>query len=98
MSAKSPSKDYDIPLTIYPRYNKLNRSSQRNTNTNDEIENSSFISSHENKLPVNLFHSATEYNKMLITNGRSIRKSNEPEIEGFLDNLEFINEPIFQTC
>lgn len=35
-----------------------------------------------NKLPINLFYSAGQYRKMLITNGRSVEKS-QPLIDGF---------------
>ena len=73
--------------------NPKNRSSLRNTN--DELVDS-FASLHENKLPVNLFHSAASYNKMLITNGRSVKKvHDDDDLSGFIDNLEYINEPIF---
>lgn len=43
--------------------------------------------SHQNKLPVNLFYSAAEYNKMLITNGKSIRKRSEPQIQEYIEGL-----------
>jgi hypothetical protein len=40
----------------------------------DHASNNPANNNHEYKLPINLFYTATEYNKMLITNGRSIRK------------------------
>ena len=55
----------------------------------------SFNTSFENKLPINLLHSAAEYKKMLITNGRCRKKMEESDVEGFVDSLEFINDPIF---
>lgn len=50
-----------------------------------------------NKLPINLFHSSAQYNKMLITKGKSLQKNSEPQIDGFIDSLEFVNENIFQS-
>ncbi len=40
-----------------------------------------------NKLPINLFHTSAQYNKMLITNGKSLQKKSQPQIDGFIDNL-----------
>lgn len=48
-----------------------------------------------NQLPINFFHSASEYSKMLITHGKSVRNKSETPIEGFHDNLEFMNKPFF---
>ena len=73
---RTPSAhNYDIPSVFQSKDNRRNHSSQRNTN--DELADS-FGSAHENRLPVNLFHSAAEYNRMLITNGRCMKKVEEP--------------------
>ena len=48
-----------------------------------------------NKLPINLFHSSAQYNKMIITNGKCLQKNSQAHIDGFINNLQFVNEPIF---
>ena len=60
---------------LNPRFLKNNHSSQGKGNE-ESMDNCSSI--HENKLPVNLFHSAAQYNKMLITNGKYVKKAPEP--------------------
>lgn len=86
----SPVHKYDLPLS----QNHLKRPSQKKTNDGggDSLSNSM----HENKLPLNLLHGAAEYNKMLITNGKYVKRGTEDQIEGFIDNLEYLNDDIFQ--
>ena len=40
-----------------------------------------------NKLPINLFHSSAQYNKMIITNGKCLQKNSQAHIDGFINNL-----------
>lgn len=57
---------FGTPIANKNQYSELKRSTN--------LANEQSTASHENKLPVNLFYTAAEYNKMLITNGRSIKK------------------------
>ena len=61
------------------------------------IHNSISDTSFNNKLPINLFHSSAEYNKILITNGKSLKSKEDIQIDGFLDSLEFVNQPLFES-
>jgi hypothetical protein len=67
-----------------PKYLKDDPSTQRNSNP-DQV----------NKLPLNLFMSATEYNKMLITYGKNRKRPVSHLNEGFAVNLEYVNDELF---
>lgn len=87
MSAERPhSSEFS-----YREQNSINRPQNSYCDVKSTKNENSHLISHdsiyENKLPVNLFHSSTQYNKMLITNGRSIKKQSEPYIDGYIDNL-----------
>jgi hypothetical protein len=56
----------------------------------------STIDYQSNKLPLNLFHSAAEYHKMLISNGKSRKKKSSPIIDGIITSLEYVNDHIFE--
>ena len=62
----------------------------RDDKTNANIDYNS------NKLPVNLFHSAAEYHKMLISIGKSRKKKSSHIIEGIITSLEYVNDRIFE--
>lgn len=89
--------DFGTPVSHKNRYNQPTMSNKKPMDVvkNNQREEST---AHENKLPINLFLTAAEYNKMLITNGRSLRKCSEPPLEDYVGNLEFINDTIFQSC
>jgi hypothetical protein len=55
----------------------------------------STIDYQSNKLPLNLFYSAAEYNKMLITNGKNKKKKNNQIIDGIITSLDYVNDHIF---
>jgi len=55
----------------------------------------STIDYQSNRLPLNLFHSAAEYNKMLITYGKNRRKNFSQITDGLITSLEYVNDRIF---
>ena len=49
-----------------------------------------------NHLPINMFHSAAEYRKILITNGKTM-VNDQYQVDGIITSLEYVNEPIYQA-
>lgn len=87
-SVSHSETSYEPEINYKPRY-------FNNDSMEDEKNLNSTIDHQSNKLPVNLFHSAADYTKMIITYGKNRKKTSSQITDGIITSLEYVNDKIF---